>query len=675
MKCTIQQVARFCATTANDGGTSADIKSSQRIKYYDVSTWPPSITADEMDEMLKPHLQESAKWLPKMALELQNYAAMSRVLQHHVLRCVKVPRASGGLSNQLRERDYYDVTKWPADLNCEDIEELLVPHMSAYHFGALQRTRTEPPFEGTTSHLEWMHFLLIRNDRIELQKTVSCFVKAPRTPGLVTTQLRMYDYSDAAKWPRDLNEDDIKELLAEKWRFNACDCWNLAALHRQGNVADLNHFLHEHVERPEVDVKEYLLRSLHLHKLPEVLPQREEYVDRLVDAVKAGSSSGSRYIISCSSMSGSGSATLLAYVALKRFSDRIENGRLIIVRRLRWSGMKSDAAEAARIAPAEDELCRLVHDHLVKLTMFRGSPFQNATEAYETWIDITNKHFKIDPNTSDMGPLIIFDASDYIEKSAPQQDTDTPQQPRLTRLEAFCLAVPPPNGIIVIGPFAEISSTPEVVASSFLRHLPALNGLLPIEPAAPRILCLICCSFRSLFSLVSTRSQYFKFPKQAKSDAAAVNKAIELLADKRSKLEGEHRVLELSAWVKKTVKKRELKNGDHVVSVLMAHLGAIPKLQIEQRKDGYYGERQTIRHLSYTWDNLPINVTHCNEDYTHLSYTFDIEIPDSEFYGSIVVSPFESEVSREALEMDMDNLPEKYWPMWLALVTSIIEKC
>ena len=208
--------------------------------------------------------------------------------------------------------------------------------------------------------------------------------------------------------------------------------------------------------------------------------------------------------------------------------------------------------------------------------------------------------------------------------------------------------VPP---VAVSAPTAPDCLSVKTAVKATAKTTKKTKSKLPSKPAAPRTV------------------------KQAKSDVAAVNKAIKLLAGMRSKLEGELRVLELPAWVKKTVKKLSLKNGDHVVSVLMAHLGAIPKLQIEQRKDGYYGERQTIRHLSYTWDNLPINVTHCNEDYTHLSYTFDIEIPDSEFYGSIVVSPFESEVSREALEMDMDNLPEKYWPMWLALVTSIIEKC
>ena len=128
-----------------------------------------------------------------------------------------------------------------------------------------------------------------------------------------------------------------------------------------------------------------------------------------------------------------------------------------------------------------------------------------------------------------------------------------------------------------------------------------------------------------------------------------MNKAIELLADKRSKLEGEHRVLELSAWVKKTVKKRELKNGDHVVSVLMAHLGAIPKLEIEQRQCKYYDPDWTIRHLSYKWDNLPIWVEH----WSNANYS-----PSSGRYDPIVVSPSDSEVGRDALEMAIDNLPE-----------------
>lgn len=304
-------------------------------------------------------------------------------------------------------------------------------------------------------------------------------------------------YNDAASWHERSSASDIKLLLQNHLqRSSAPPSYDaLAKLLELKDIESINIILREITAPPPpkaIDVDAYLGNAAVPHLDAAALMTKQEDLGELCKRAERALSvlrgSEKRNIASYSSPQTTRNTQLVKSFVHSKRADAIKCGR-VIVRSCKTeadsSWMASVQEERARSlhytsspgaserSPIQRGLCELIRSHVESVTDCpqSRSNYAHPQIAYASWISETARCFNIHPE-GNVSPLIILDSCEFLSmhdhNSLVHKHSATPY----TLLEAFCLAVPSPHSIFVVGCDAKIdTSDPLMLAIANVREV------------------------------------------------------------------------------------------------------------------------------------------------------------------------------------------------------------
>lgn len=298
-----------------------------------------------------------------------------------------------------------------------------------------------------------------------LHRSFSCALSA-------TLTLRAsVKHDDPSTWPKHWNASDIKNLLDSHARPNtAINYESLATLHRLGDVDSLSYLIKSFVKSAEgVELDEYL--ETHLGCVPRSVPSQEyaKQMDALERALSGQPGSEKRNVAFCYSPHGTDKTQFLANFVRQRRAEAMSCGRVIVrccdkearegitggswFERVMQDKATSVATHSAKVGVSDEGLCALVRTHVESVT---GNPqdkskYSDPQAAYKMWISESARFFDISRDKEDVEPLIILDSCQVLGKHNHKFLVHRSSGKPYTLLEAFCLTIPSPYGIFVIG--------------------------------------------------------------------------------------------------------------------------------------------------------------------------------------------------------------------------------
>ncbi|CUE63850.1 Bodo-specific multi-copy gene family, putative [Bodo saltans] len=290
-------------------------------------------------------------------------------------------------------------------------------------------------------------------------------------------------YNDPDTWPRNWTAAQIENLLKPFLVQGARPSYNaLALLLNAGDVKSLQLLVRASVKEPppkQVDLagnlKEHLRHSIDAPAM--VTQERTSHFDSLA---KALSTQGMRKIAYCNSPRGSGKTQFLMSFIDTKCAKAMKCGR-VIVRCCDIAGHeKRDPSrppwlELAKHGASANGLCELIRTHVGSVTGCYQDPlhYRDPDTAYATWMSETANYFNIPEGEEHVDPLILLDTCELLAQREPH---GKPQ----TMLESFCLAVPAPYGIVVVG----CDATVDIVDAS--TTVTRIGPLLPLTASGHR---------------------------------------------------------------------------------------------------------------------------------------------------------------------------------------------
>ncbi|CUG11135.1 Bodo-specific multi-copy gene family, putative [Bodo saltans] len=298
---------------------------------------------------------------------------------------------------------------------------------------------------------------------------------------------------DPKTWPQDWTAADIKNayegLFTKQPNYES-----LALLLKSGDYNTLAVLLKVHCETPvkdRYDVVKYLNEYIDNNEEPAdmKLQERDDVLAKLESALSTQPGSEKRNVAFSYSQRGSGKTQFLKYFVATRRKEALQYGRVIVrccakaiyeknkhsLSEMSWYSLvlkdraaqtTSPATVVAAASSSDEGLCELIRTHVFDVTGIRQDPsnYCDPKTAYATWMNETARHFNINSETNDVAPLIVLDTCELLGQElhntlVHKSSTGKPY----TLLEAFCLAVPSPHGIVVVGCNAQIASTDAVL--------------------------------------------------------------------------------------------------------------------------------------------------------------------------------------------------------------------
>lgn len=317
-------------------------------------------------------------------------------------------------------------------------------------------------------------------------------------------------------WPKHFTADDIKRLLVGHLSSASTHPHydSLAMLLHSGDTDSLTTLVRVYTMPPSssegVVVEQFLSKRLgnnvnnnnnnddELSKAAAAMPMHEhtnELFTILQKALPPWRGSEKRNILCCTSSLGGSSGTtqfVKTFVSSRRH-DAAKYGRVIVCRcnlpsekELPWmrhvfeEELLTNVMGGAPDTTMYRGLCELVRSHVESVTGCPQDPskYCDPQTAYATWISETAWYFGIPPNAHDMEPLIVLasceELADRKHRSLVHRSSGKPY----TLLEAFCLVVPSPHSVFVIGSDAHIDTTDPVMLSIANVRVLELGGVI-----------------------------------------------------------------------------------------------------------------------------------------------------------------------------------------------------
>ncbi|CUE63816.1 Bodo-specific multi-copy gene family, putative [Bodo saltans] len=294
-------------------------------------------------------------------------------------------------------------------------------------------------------------------------------------------------YYDARTWPKSWTARDIQHLLQQHLATSATSVNYdvFALLHHAGDEASLNILLRAYTETnlsEEVDMKTFLdINLTTVQPKAAFLPLQDrasiELSDRVEKALKPIAGSEKRRIVFCSSSSGSGKTEFVKLFTSSRRAAAMKCGRVIVrccaKQQTQWvSGVMAESLKKHEDMPGllpknsiDRALCELVRAHVELVTGYPQDPsnYCDPQTAYATWVKETARCFRIAEETVTMQPLIILDSCEVLAREHHKYLVHRSSGKPYTMLEAFCLSVPSPYGIFVIGCETNVNTSDPVL--------------------------------------------------------------------------------------------------------------------------------------------------------------------------------------------------------------------
>ncbi|CUE63795.1 Bodo-specific multi-copy gene family, putative [Bodo saltans] len=310
-------------------------------------------------------------------------------------------------------------------------------------------------------------------------------------------------YYDARTWPKHWTATDVERLLCGNLLHPTAkpNYESLALLLRNGDHKSLALLLRAHIKPPpptEVHLEQYLGESLNNTSDSAAMPlqERTEQLNFLDAALSPQPGSVVPRVVFCSSPRGSGKTQFIKWFVSQKRAEAMKYGRVIVrccdktshqTRSLSsWMNLLLESRLSEKPAsrqprPPTNVLCQLICAHVEAVT---GSP-QNSSNygdpktAYATWMSETARCFGIPSSAgTTVDPLIILDTCELLAEHDHNGLVKSSGKP-YTLLEAFCLAVPAPYGIFVVGCNAQIDTTDPKYLS--MANVADIGPLVPLS--------------------------------------------------------------------------------------------------------------------------------------------------------------------------------------------------
>ncbi|CUG89378.1 Bodo-specific multi-copy gene family, putative [Bodo saltans] len=228
------------------------------------------------------------------------------------------------------------------------------------------------------------------------------------------------------------------------------------------------------------------------------IQERTAQVNKVEVALSPQPGSEVRSIAFCSSPPGTGKTQFIKHFVFEKRAQAMKYGRVIVrCCDKTESGMddkwlkkvREDCATNSRPSAGnstDEALCELIRTHVESVTGSAQTPsnYRDPHTAYATWMSETARHFNITADNTNVDALVIIDTgetlSQHDHKSLVHKHSGKPY----TLLEAFCLAVPSPYGILVVGCDIAI----ELVDPTYLSkaQVTDIGPLAPLSDAGSR---------------------------------------------------------------------------------------------------------------------------------------------------------------------------------------------
>ncbi|CUG92565.1 Bodo-specific multi-copy gene family, putative [Bodo saltans] len=310
---------------------------------------------------------------------------------------------------------------------------------------------------------------------------------------LWTNECKGVRYHDPRTWPRHLSEADIRRLLSDNLICTGGVSPNyktFCELLRMGDTASLSVLLEHHVmppRSPHVDVDQYLALWLGNHNsgAAMVLQERALQLGSLRRALARQPGSEKRTIVTISSPCGSGKTQLIKRLVSVNHVDATKRGR-VIVRCCSTTAADKDSERSSWLTALltnhsiDAALCELVRTHVASVTGHPQDPskYCDPQAAYATWMSETARYFRIQSQEESMDPVIILDTCEFLADRDHTFLVHKFNGKPYSLLEAFCLAIPSPYRILVVGTTVRIDTTdPIMLAITNVFHIGPLPPL------------------------------------------------------------------------------------------------------------------------------------------------------------------------------------------------------
>ncbi|CUG89373.1 Bodo-specific multi-copy gene family, putative [Bodo saltans] len=314
----------------------------------------------------------------------------------------------------------------------------------------------------------------------------------------------MAAYNDPETWPKHWTATDIERLLRDNLSnpTSSPNYESLATLLRINDIKSLALLVRSFTKSPTpktVDLEQNLRDNLNNMYDCAAMPLQERAPQlNALDSALSRQEDDTRNVACCTSPRGTGKTQFLKRFVFTKRAEAMKCGRVIVrccdktahhstssKSRASWvSLILDDRTTSNQKAPDNivarstcEALCELIRTHVESVTGYSQaqSTYCNPKAAYATWMSETARFFGIPSSTkANMQPLIILDTceilSEHDHKSLVHKSSGKP----FSLLEAFCLAVPAPHRILVVGCNAAIKF------SSATATVTDIGPLLPL---------------------------------------------------------------------------------------------------------------------------------------------------------------------------------------------------
>lgn len=322
--------------------------------------------------------------------------------------------------------------------------------------------------------------------------SVRCSSSAILLEGTNNQRAPTAKYYDARTWPKTFTGLDIGRLLRPNLARSAVspNYDTLATLLQLGDTESLGLLLRKHTKPPqlkELTVESYLK---HHTSKPAVLPLREGCAEGWEKALSLQPGSEKRNIAFCATPRDSDTTELVKQFVYSKRREAMKCGRVIVrccetesnqkapwMMKVQGERATNQTADASSV---QEGLCELIRSHVESVTGYPQSlcDYCDPQTAYASWMSETARCFAITEETNHMEPLIILDTCEQLARDKHKYLVHRFSERPYTLLEAFCLAIPSPRSIFVLGNEAKFdTSDPVLLAIANIRNVGTLTTI------------------------------------------------------------------------------------------------------------------------------------------------------------------------------------------------------
>ncbi|CUG89376.1 Bodo-specific multi-copy gene family, putative [Bodo saltans] len=308
--------------------------------------------------------------------------------------------------------------------------------------------------------------------------------------GVSTKGANDLEYYNPHKWPNHWGAADLECLLRS--HLVSTDTpphfETLATLLREGDTKSLTVLLEHYVMPPllrELDVDTCLAMYLNNHNNSTMrLQERGSEIRSLQWAFSRQPGNEKRTIAFVNSPRGSGKTQLIKWFVSVGCVNEMKTGRAIVRccsitgASERNSGIPSWMTLLLNTNSIDKALCELIRTHVESVSGFPQDPFKycDPPTAYATWMSETARYFRIESH-NEVTPIIILDSCEALAEHDHAFLVHKSSGKPYSLLEAFCLAIPSPYRILVVGTATQIDMSDPVLL--------AVTNAIDIGPLSP----------------------------------------------------------------------------------------------------------------------------------------------------------------------------------------------